>query len=181
MPKQKHMSWEVLKEYATRFWSFVEKGEPDQCWNWQGYAMPTGYGRVCLGGKYYSAHRTAWVLANEHDAPFDAFVCHRCDNPSCVNPAHLFVGSPKDNTQDMLKKGRHRHNPNPDLAPATLTEQQVITIRQDYADGKTTYQLADEYGMTPGNISRIVRGITYARYGGPRTFVGRGNRNQYTK
>lgn len=83
-----------------RFFSKFEKS--NECWNWNGSKNEAGYGT--LGNKY--AHRMAWQIANNKEIPSGMVICHHCDNPSCVNPNHLFIGTQKDNMQDMIKKNR---------------------------------------------------------------------------
>lgn len=171
MNRIKPITYEAVKSHAARFWSNVQKGKKNECWPYL-CRKRTGYGRISIDNISYPAHRVAWVLVNRQDLPPHLLACHRCDNRACVNPAHLFLGTHQDNTQDMMKKGRNRSNPNPGLHLPKFTDKQVITMRKDYALGKSAHQLAVEYDTTHGNVSKIVRGLTYRWVGGPRTFLG---------
>lgn len=90
-----------------RFWGKVTKG--DGCWLWQASLGSMGYGQIMDDSwKVIGAHRASWELAHGQPVPAGMCVCHHCDNPACVRPDHLFLGTRKDNTQDALKKGRLR-------------------------------------------------------------------------
>ena len=90
-----------------RFWDKVAIAGPDDCWEWQASFHTTGYGQIKYNRKKWKAHRISWILTNG-EIPNTLCVLHKCDNPKCVNPNHLFLGTLKENTQDMLKKNRGR-------------------------------------------------------------------------
>ena len=87
-------------------WLFSKaSGDPDGCWNFTGHKDRLGYGKVKFRGKRFLAHRAAYMITNGH-LPEGLLVCHHCDNPSCINPQHLFLGTNYDNTMDAVRKGR---------------------------------------------------------------------------
>lgn len=101
------MSTSLRATPEMRFWVKVERGGEDACWQWLARKHEGGYGDFRLGGGHVRAHRFSYELA--HGAiPKGMFVLHRCDNPGCVNPSHLFLGTFEDNSSDMVSKGRGR-------------------------------------------------------------------------
>lgn len=94
--------WAPLSE---RFWSLVQKG--DGCWLWLG-TFNKGYGQIQVGGKFCRAHRIAYELTHGVTLTPEQVLCHHCDNPACVRPDHMFVGTHADNVADMIRKGRNR-------------------------------------------------------------------------
>ena len=116
------------------------------CWIWIGGVNHKGYGS-CKGlhGKTASAHRTSWEL-HIGEIPSGLFVLHRCDVPSCVNPDHLFLGTAKDNTMDMMAKGRHVTKRGSDCWRSKLTESQVLYIRS-LEKPLPAAKLAKKYGI----------------------------------
>lgn len=145
---------------TQRFWQHVVKS--DGCWEWTGHRVGqvgrNNYGEMALPGQRHNgirAHRFSWEL-HYGPIPDGLWVLHRCDNPPCVRPDHLFLGTRADNLADMVAKGRATVGERSALAK--LTRDQVIDIRQRYAAGIVMQQqLAAEYGVHAGTISGIVR------------------------
>ena len=146
-------------DIVSRFWSKVHVSDPSSCWEWTGAKKFGGYGEIGHEGKNKSAHRLAYEFANG-PIPEGLFVCHRCDNPACVNPSHLFVGTQLENALDCVEKGRMPRGNN--RAFSKLTDSQVLEIRARYSSG-SVYQadLASEYGVSESNISAIVRRVKW--------------------
>jgi hypothetical protein len=137
-----------------RFWLHVAKGEPDACWLWTKVRTQDGYGRVQLAWWGFVAHRVAWVIASGSEIPDDLQVLHRCDNPPCCNPAHLWVGTCADNMHDKKAKGRNCRGETG--GNAKLTDAQALDIRRRYASGERQIDLAKEFNVSNSVISRIV-------------------------
>lgn len=99
---------ELLKDadFLSRFWSRVKIGHPDACWEGTGAKIPKGYGSLRFEYAQYGTHRIACTLAHG-EIPEGLLACHHCDNPSCVNPRHLYPGTHQDNAQDCARRGRH--------------------------------------------------------------------------
>lgn len=138
---------------ADRFWSHVDtSGGMFACWPWTGFRGRPGYGQL---GRNLRANRVAYELHNGPIPP-DGVICHTCDNPSCVNPAHLFLGTQLDNIADATRKGRVRHGEG--HYHAKLTADDVREIRQRYAAGGISYsRLASLYGISIGTVGKLVR------------------------
>lgn len=149
---------------ASRFWSKVTKLDPVSCWQWQGAGDEHGYGRLGHAGRTLLATHVAWYLeSGDWPTELGMNVCHSCDNPSCVNPRHLWLGTQKDNGRDMSVKGRAPHVPNigESNGSARLTEPAVREIRRLAEGGATYTELARRYGVTRTAISSAVRRITW--------------------
>jgi len=138
-----------------RFWSHVAVGHPDECWPWNGCRFTSGYGRVRTSRtSTISAHRLAWILTNG-EIPSDQIICHHCDNPPCCNPAHLFVGTHKDNVEDCIQKGRRARLIGSRHPMARLTESQVLSIRARHGAGESPRRIAVDFSVTPQMVWMI--------------------------
>jgi hypothetical protein len=126
-----------------RFFEKVQKS--DGCWEWTGSKHRQGYGRIRAGERLELAHRVSWKI-HFGDIPTGLSVHHSCDNPSCVNPAHLSVGTHKENMLDMARKNRHH----------SRLKHLVSDIKTMVKHGWTNQQVADYFGTTQPMISMIV-------------------------
>lgn len=160
-----------------RFWKKVEiTANPDKCWNWTAsHLMGEGkqpYGKISFNKIFYFAHRISYLMHYKED-PREMCVLHKCDNPRCVNPAHLFLGTNDDNVQDKKSKGRHRgFKMKPKSYEGTargvnhgmskLNNQNVIQIKEEYCKGGITYQqLGSKYGVSKKTILNIINNRTW--------------------
>jgi predicted DNA-binding protein (UPF0251 family) len=162
----------LTPERIALFWSKVSKSE-EGCWEWTGPKLPRGYGTWSLKKKRRKvtlyAHRVSFYLSRGY-LPAKALICHKCDNPSCARPDHLFAGTHDDNMADMVRKGRSlagdRHNMrrhpklNPrgvDRAHVKLTEDAVREIRWFCEQGCSQQNVGKLYGVAQSTVGRIVR------------------------
>jgi len=161
------------KQTPDMFWSRVRQTTPDGCWDWLGSRNSSGYGTVSWHGRVVPAHRVAYWLSRggiRLDTQFRVagrakkytrFVLHTCDNRTCCNPKHLFLGSLRANMLDAYKKGR-KQQPKSGHTNAKLTPSQVQQIRNRYDRGEETQvALARAFGVSQRTISLIVRRESY--------------------
>ena len=157
-----------MTEIEERFWSQVDKS--GDCWMWTGKTTVDDYGcfhATINGQRAYKAHRASWML-RIGKVPRGRLVCHSCDEPLCVNPDHLWLGTHEQNQLDMQRKGRQVRGEQHGCAK--LTEQQVIDIK---TSDLTIKELSEQYGMHNSHIGRILNGEKWAHVKVPTVDAGR--------
>lgn len=194
MPKIAIPIGELSEIEKRRFWEKVARGKPDECWPWMAGrkgSPPFEYGHFYACGRLNGAHRVSYVLKNGNPPLEKPFVLHRCDNPICVNPDHLFAGNDKDNMRDMQLKGRevkpkgllngqhtqpHRRafgarngmHTHPESRVkgegvwiSKLTKEKVVEIRSRCEAGESYSSIARELSMHVSTISEAARRETW--------------------
>jgi len=150
-----------LKKFQRRFWSKIRIRNSDQCWEWIAAHHSFGYGVFRIGSKAKGtacnakAHRMAWLLTNGPIPP-GLHVLHRCDNPPCCNPAHLYLGNDWANQRDRVTRGRG--NTGSKHPAAKLDERQVREIKQRLIDGKMQKEVARDFGISVQAMNGIWKG-----------------------
>ncbi|MFA6358933.1 MAG: HNH endonuclease signature motif containing protein [Candidatus Omnitrophota bacterium] len=158
-----------MKTVIQRFWFHVDKNGPiitqelGNCWVWIGCKHEC-YGQFRINNERIQAHRMSWIL-DGFELPDGALVCHKCDNPPCVRPSHLFLGTELINTLDKINKGRYYNgNHNGEHGSNKLTEIQVLEIRKlisGAVPAKNCIELGKIYGVTSNTIQKIKDRITW--------------------
>jgi len=155
-----------MRKLEERFWEKVKKNEG--CWIWTGSCNMQGYGHIGeggVGGRTLAAHRIAYELTYG-SIPAETCVLHHCDNPICVNPKHLFLGTQTENLIDMTKKGRRKYKAHigEDNGRAKLTWNEVRNIRKRYKAGDSRMNLANRYSMSWNTINSIIKNKLWKEY-----------------
>jgi len=144
---------------AERFWALVDIRNENECWPWLGTKSKKGYGKITYNGKPKKAtHVLIYLTTGDWIEP-GLCTCHHCDNPSCVNPAHIFIGTNADNVADMISKGRKAWAVGENVGSSKLTKQDVLEIRYLREVEKWKYrELSEKFGVSTSSIRSIVIG-----------------------
>ena len=151
----------VTDPLIRRFWDKVDVCDPPSCWLWTGYRIPSGYGQTHLDNrqKVY-AHRVSWSICIG-PIPSGVEVLHKCDNPPCQNPGHLFLGTQADNVHDAILKGRSDHTFGEADGHVKLTPDSARVIQDLWTSGYTQVYIADGFGVSPSTVAHIVHGRSW--------------------
>ena len=159
-----------MKTFEERFWAKVDKDSHSPCWIWTAHCNAKGYGQFGKGKKVDGlilAHRASWLI-HKGKLSADKLICHTCDTPACVNPAHLFEGTHADNASDMVNKGRQSKGKQrngvrrgEDNNKSKLTSELVQYARAEVANGRSRRSVARELGVYHSTIIRLVKGKTW--------------------
>ena len=142
-----------------RFWSKVQKARG--CWTWTAACSRAGYGHLWVRGKCLLAHRVSWALHNGPIPP-GLHVLHHCDNPPCIRPTHLFLGTPIDNMRDCAMKGRATKATGERNGRAKITEEHVREVWTLSQRGYLQREIAERYGISQVQVSSILTGKSWA-------------------
>ena len=151
--------------FLDRFWSKVDVRGDDECWVWTGATARRGYGAFApRKGKLMVASRFSWEMHKAEQIPDGLWVLHHCDNPPCVNPKHLYLGTRQENMDDMVRRRRHWAHRGELITQgvkngrAKLTDRDIVEIREIYALGNVSQpELGRRYGVVHASIGNIVR------------------------
>jgi len=147
---------------GTRFWAMVDMRMPNECWLWTGYKNHKGYGmfKADPAANAVMAHRFAWEYCSGRTILDQHQVLHACDNPSCVNPHHLYMGTHTDNMRDRTQRKRTARGE--ETGRAKLTAEQVLRVRAMYQTGwHSQLDLARKFGISRSGIGYVVRGESW--------------------
>lgn len=152
----------MKRPIQDRFWEKVKRGSVDECWPWTAHTHYKGYGVFGIDGYAEKAHRVSWEITNG-EIPKGMCVCHKCDNPPCCNPNHLFLGTTGDNTRDSVRKGRFVSTKKGEgHVKHKLTDELVKRFRKLYDGGMSAYAIAKMFPIvTEATMIQVVRRKTW--------------------
>jgi len=146
---------------SDRFWNKVQKANVNDCWHWLGYTAKDGYGHVRFNGNIYYAHRVASHLANgtplKPKNQREGLILHKCGNRNCVNPAHLYTGTQRDNVQDTWDIGRTF------IRVSVLYDEEVWLIKHLHSNGLPYYQIGPMFKLSASGVHRLATGRVTSR------------------
>lgn len=161
MDRPKSKNGQYISDPKEIFDKNSKKLGPDDCWEWMAYKNPSGYGQTKIGGrngKHILAHRLSWIV-HYGEIKDGMHVCHKCDNPSCVNPKHLFLGTNLDNIKDRMAKGRSKAPwkgvPREKHPSCKVTDAQIFEMVMLRKSGKSISMIAPMFGITKRHISKL--------------------------
>lgn len=149
-----------MQKWDAFFAEAAEPTGPGPCLPWPGAVSPKGYGMTKRHGENM-AHRAVWKAVHLY-IPKGFMVCHTCDNPPCCRLAHLYLGTARDNTGDMMRRGRGIAPTGERNGRCTITDEAVVAMRQLRDEGSTCKDIAADYGVNAATVSRICRGLRRA-------------------
>jgi hypothetical protein len=152
---------------AERFWRKVRQND-DGCWEWTGAIRGGGYGHVRVSGRNTGAHRYAYELVYGPIAAGNV-ICHRCDNPRCVRPDHLFAGTTHENMRDCREKGRlgEKRRLGSTNGSTKITHEIAVAIREARASGRSRADVAKQFGISVWAVTQVTNGNHWTANGGP--------------
>ena len=145
--------WLSNEKVPARFWNKVEVGDKINCWLWLGYKNRDGYGRMTINRKVRNAHRVSWQMHNNVRIPKGKIIRHKCDNPSCVNPYHLEIGTHADNGRDKAIRKR---------VPTRMSDEAISQIKSSLGTCKV---VADKLGCSAAQVCLVRNGKRNVKYG----------------
>lgn len=146
------------EDAMARVRQHVKTSDPNACWEWQGTINNQGYGALRFGGKQYKAHRFSYEI---HRGPIPAglMICHKCDNPPCVNPDHLYAGTARENSRDAVDRDRRPKGER--IGRAVLTPGMVRKIRKLRGEGCTAREIAERFKVSKSAVNHVIYGRSW--------------------